>query len=610
MMKKYLTALLFLLASPALATEDPIVSDGLSIPTYLGAYDSTNIINSEDVIGAFTTVSGSPTVTVKHAASVFGLPGGSVVPGAKISFTGTSAPVGGLTMNGTWVIATTPDSTHFTFTHTSNATSTVSTPTANTTIAYSNFYDDGKLRFLCKYSHVAYDDPIVAPGVPGAAHLHLFYGNTLTNASSTYNSLRSSGDGTCDGGPLNRTAYWMPAMLDSSVNKVRIPIYFEWYYTDNRRDLADYISPVCAIKGGNGLLQDGRTAACPQEAIKKIERGMKAVFGFKPTAGNFPAVYGWNGMLDHSWTCHASVGAGDPIVSSRGFRYLSHRTNPSLGLTSDRATVTISIGSPAVITDVAHNRNLNEITVFNTTGTLPTGLTAGTTYYVKTILDADHYTVSTDPSVSAVNTSGSQSGVHARGCPPSGEISIRTGNPSCWDGNHDNADHYSHFAFPSQDGWGNLVCPATHPKSFQNFTVIAVWSYSGGISSANSWYLSSDRHNGANFDAGETYHWDMFWAWNDAVQEHFHEKVQGMYPSSAAGAPYIYDSATTDFIRGNNYVGGPYMRNTNDGGLGSDCTDLGMAGPCTLRSHSVGAGISDILLDIPPVRRRGKALMK
>jgi hypothetical protein len=76
---------------------------------------------------------------------------------------------------------------------------------------------------------MSYDDPIVYPGQSGAAHLHMFFGNTATDAFSTYESLRSSGSGTCQGGPLNRTGYWVPAMFNGS-GKVVVPEYFELYY--------------------------------------------------------------------------------------------------------------------------------------------------------------------------------------------------------------------------------------------------------------------------------------------------------------------------------------------------------------------------------------------
>ena len=45
------------------------------------------------------------------------------------------------------------------------------------------------LKIECGASHAAADDPIVFPGQPGAAHLHEFFGNTSTNASSTYASM-------------------------------------------------------------------------------------------------------------------------------------------------------------------------------------------------------------------------------------------------------------------------------------------------------------------------------------------------------------------------------------------------------------------------------------
>ncbi len=87
----------------------------------------------------------------------------------------------------------------------------------------------GAFRFICTASHLLYDDPIVYPGKPGAAHLHQFFGNTLANAQSTYESLRTTGEGTCDGGPINRSGYWAPAMMDGK-GKVVVPDYAAIYY--------------------------------------------------------------------------------------------------------------------------------------------------------------------------------------------------------------------------------------------------------------------------------------------------------------------------------------------------------------------------------------------
>ncbi len=87
----------------------------------------------------------------------------------------------------------------------------------------------GQFRVACEFSHFAYDDPLLYPNMPGAAHLHMFFGNTHANAFSTYDSLVNSGSSTCNGQELNRTGYWVPAMFDGQGN-VRIPERVVIYY--------------------------------------------------------------------------------------------------------------------------------------------------------------------------------------------------------------------------------------------------------------------------------------------------------------------------------------------------------------------------------------------
>lgn len=92
--------------------------------------------------------------------------------------------------------------------------------------------DVGAFRFTCLAGHLAQDDPIVYPGQPGKSHLHQFFGNTGTNANSTYQTLRTSGGSTCTRSATEspqRTAYWMPAMLDGAGNAVK-PDFINTYY--------------------------------------------------------------------------------------------------------------------------------------------------------------------------------------------------------------------------------------------------------------------------------------------------------------------------------------------------------------------------------------------
>jgi hypothetical protein len=76
----------------------------------------------------FTTANGTPTVTVAHTAH------GKVV-GQRVTFSDSSGAVGGLAMDGTWTIATVVNANSYTFTHTSNATSTAG-PSATTNALY------------------------------------------------------------------------------------------------------------------------------------------------------------------------------------------------------------------------------------------------------------------------------------------------------------------------------------------------------------------------------------------------------------------------------------------------------------------------------------------
>lgn len=76
------------------------------------------------------------------------------------------------------------------------------------------------------------------------------------------------------------------------------------------------------------------------------------------------------------------------------------------------AAVTISQATPGVVTWTGHGLAANTPVVFTTTGTLPTGLAAGTTYYVKTVLSTDTFSVSATPGGTAIDTTGAGSGTH------------------------------------------------------------------------------------------------------------------------------------------------------------------------------------------------------
>ena len=120
----------------------------------------------------------------------------------------------------------------------------------------------GAFRFICMPGQLKADDPIVYPGQPGKSHLHQFFGNDTADANSTYASLRAAGNSPCMS-PVNRSAYWMPAVLNGKGQVVR-PDYVSIYY--KRRPLSDPIvsDPSHPQYQGKGV---------------KLPNGLRFIFG-------------------------------------------------------------------------------------------------------------------------------------------------------------------------------------------------------------------------------------------------------------------------------------------------------------------------------------------
>lgn len=86
------------------------------------------------------------------------------------------------------------------------------------------------------------------------------------------------------------------------------------------------------------------------------------------------------------------------------------KATPAASAASTSA-VTISNGSPAVITWTAHGLTANTPVVFQTTGTLPTGLSPNVPYYVIAP-STNTFNVAATPSGTVINTSSAGSGSH------------------------------------------------------------------------------------------------------------------------------------------------------------------------------------------------------
>jgi len=116
-----------------------------------------------------------------------------------------------------------------------------------------------------------------------------------------------------------------------------------------------------------------------------------------------------NGSLDEGtvannlWYHTYQIQRSDTLVSD----YLT-------SLSPDRSsTVTMTIATPGVVTWAYHGLQIGSGVVFTTTGALPTGFTAGVRYFVIAAgFTTGAFQLATTQGGSAINTTGSQSGVH------------------------------------------------------------------------------------------------------------------------------------------------------------------------------------------------------
>jgi len=118
-----------------------------------------------------------------------------------------------------------------------------------------------------------------------------------------------------------------------------------------------------------------------------------------------------SGLMAGGSRLRLADGANCPMMiwnlSDASKRYEFSYTDDGLTMTA-----TVTIASPGVITCTAHGLTVGRRVGFTTTGALPTGITASTIYYVASVPTADTLTISATSGGAAINTSGTQSGVH------------------------------------------------------------------------------------------------------------------------------------------------------------------------------------------------------
>ncbi|MFJ1589553.1 DUF1996 domain-containing protein [Kitasatospora albolonga] len=112
----------------------------------------------------------------------------------------------------------------------------------------------------CPFTHRAPDDPIVFPGLPGASHMHSFFGNDTTHGNSDLESLEK-GRTNCSP-ETDLSSYWVPTLYDGDREVEPTGTTF-YYLGEGVRD--DTIRQIQPFPRGLRIVAGNAKAAGPQE---------------------------------------------------------------------------------------------------------------------------------------------------------------------------------------------------------------------------------------------------------------------------------------------------------------------------------------------------------
>jgi hypothetical protein len=198
-----------------------------------------------------------------------------------------------------------------------------------------------------------------------------------------------------------------------------------------------------------GYASTNRGSADPLTVYRSLTA---ANSGNEPTAS--PDDWAREGAIYSEWSSSKFYAIGDRVADSAGMMVYEALDGGA------EAIVTISIASPGVVTWPAHGLEEGDKVSFQTTGALPTGLTADAVYFVKA-LTADTFKLAATSGGADINTSGTQSGAHlARGNPNINRQPSE--NPELW------------VAIGPTNRWAmfdNVVGTATRSANYLDFTL-------------------------------------------------------------------------------------------------------------------------------------------
>jgi microcystin-dependent protein len=233
----------------------------------------------------------------------------------------------------------------------------------------------------------------------GPLHLAAGVGQTLTVDDTSATSLYLTDDGVADS-------------INALVASMKITVSGQALPFPRPTGTPDVLhgdgSPEGLVYAGQGSLYLARTAGSAYNFLYTKTTGIHLNTGW--LAINPGGVASPTGAI----TMFAGLAAPTGWLLCDGSA-VSRATYADLfnAIISNKGAVTVTIAAPGVFTLNSHGLVVGDAVFLETSGSLPTGLSTDTTYYVVSSgLTSNNFQVSATPGGSAINTSGSQSGNH------------------------------------------------------------------------------------------------------------------------------------------------------------------------------------------------------
>lgn len=380
---------------------------------------------------------------------------------------------------------------------------------------------ENKFRTIVDFSHMLPDDPVRNFGQPGTSHLHCFFGNSSTNAYSTYVTLRQHAlNSTAAGTDANATGYWFPCFVKlnpfgDGKNYAIASDREVVYYTENPSTTLPKTDIARGTRYVTGFDMDSTTPSFGSGVVGGQFSWLQTILDSANAAQGRTryALTNPGGALYNSpnFSCTGATPVTVKVIKN------ADGSDPYAGTCNGAQFIGSISGTTLTVTSVqAGTITAGESLLSNGTKGNITAQLTGATGGVGT------YSVDTSQTVASQSIDASQ------------DYYVEIGADFCWDGvNPWSPGGYKNVIPPIWDNdFGKFVCPINYYRIPALVVQFHFTQY--GWADRQTWDLASDISyrtsrglTTAQVPPGTTFHTDWMFGWDDNVMQQWEHNCIG-----------------------------------------------------------------------------------